>query len=142
MDASDAAAWQALLPANTEWLRPRSRLGGRGLRRQLSGLPSGTLAGVPGRGWRFGSAHVVRDATGGDVRCYVALPSTRRPVIVADRDPALLRYVSGSLLTVPPGVGPVASFVLTVGLQILRLPGAWAVARAVLPGGMTVGRLA
>jgi hypothetical protein len=139
MGVSDAAAWQALLPADGTWLRSRSRFTVRGLRRQLPGLPSGTAA--AGRGGPLDAARPVRSADGHHLRSYVALPSWRQPVIVAERDPVLLRYVSDSLLTVPPGVGPVASFALSVGLRLLRLPGSGAVARSVLPRRVVVGRL-
>jgi hypothetical protein len=140
--ASEAAAWQALLPADSAWLRPRSRLDGHGLRQQLSELPDGSVAVALGRGGPLGPAHLLRRAGCRCVHSYVALPTWRQPVIVADRDPDLLRYVSYSLLTVPPGVGPLASLVCTVGLRLVRLRGLWTAACSILPGRVWVGRLA
>lgn len=53
---------------------------------------------------------------------YVALPSRRRPVVVAEDDPGVLRYVRSALLTRPPRSRmPGAAFWL--GGQALRLPG-------------------
>jgi hypothetical protein len=142
INADGTAAWQAMMPADVAWLRPRSRRDGQGLHHQLSSLPSGALAGVARGGWLGGSARILRRAGVRDIHTYAALPSCRRPVVVADREPALLQYVSESLLTVPPGAGPLASIVFTVGLRLLRLPGSGALARAVLPGRTAVGRIA
>ena len=142
MDAGDGAAWQALLPADPAWLPPRSSVGGLGLRRQLSVLPAGTVAAVAGRGGPLGAPRRLQRRCRRRVRSYLALPSWRRPVMVADRDPVVLRYVGESLLTVPPGAGPLVSLACTVGLRLLRLRGGWALARSILPGRVTVGRLA
>jgi hypothetical protein len=138
----DAAAWQALVATDITWLGRHSRRRGQPRRHELMGLPSGTVVGTARRGWLVGSARRMRKMGLRDVHAYVALPSCRRPVIVADRDPAVLRYISESLLTVPPGGGPVTALAGTIGLRLLRLPGGGAVARALLPGGAAIGRLA
>jgi hypothetical protein len=138
----DAAAWQALMPTDITWLGPRRLRRGEPIRHQLSGLPSGAPAGVARRGWLVGSTRRLRKTGVVDVHTYLALPSCRRPVIVADRDPALLRYVGEALLSVPPGAGPLMTLVGTIGLRLLGLPGGWVLARAVLPGGAAIGRLA
>lgn len=52
---------------------------------------------------------------------YLVVPSRRRPLIVASRDPAVLRYLAASVLSVPPGTGQVLSAVLTIGLRAFRL---------------------
>lgn len=51
---------------------------------------------------------------------YLVVPSRRRPLIIASRDPAVLRYLAASVLSVPPGTGPVLSAVLTIGLRVSR----------------------
>lgn len=51
---------------------------------------------------------------------YVAVPSRRHPLIIASRDPAVLRYLAASVLSVPPGTGPVLSLLLTLGLRAFR----------------------
>jgi hypothetical protein len=51
---------------------------------------------------------------------YIAVPSRRRPLIVASRDPAVLRYLAASVLSVPPGTGPVLGLLLTIGLRAFR----------------------
>jgi hypothetical protein len=56
------------------------------------------------------------------------VPSRRRPLIVASCDPAVLRYLADSVLTVPPGTGPVLSLLLTAGLRLLRRRGTWVLA--------------
>ena len=54
---------------------------------------------------------------------YIVLPSRRRPLIVASRDTAVLRYLAASVLSVPPGTGPVPGLLLTIGLRAFRHPG-------------------
>lgn len=54
---------------------------------------------------------------------YIAVPSRRRALIVASRDPAVLRYLADSILSVPPGTGPVLSLLLTIGLRSFRYVG-------------------
>jgi hypothetical protein len=136
----DAGAWQALLPGDIAWLGPRRPRRGKALRHQPPNLPSGAVAGVARRGWLVGSVRHLRKAGMADIHTYLVLPSCRRPVIVADRDPALIHYISETLLTVPPGAGPVASLLGTIGLWLLRLPGSGALAGALLPGGVIIGR--
>lgn len=51
---------------------------------------------------------------------YVAVPSRRHPLIIASRDPAVLRYLAASVLSVPPGTGPVLSLLLTLALSAFR----------------------
>jgi hypothetical protein len=54
---------------------------------------------------------------------YIVVPSRHRPLVVASRDPAVLRYLATSVLSVPPGTGPVLSLLLTIGLRAYRHPG-------------------
>jgi hypothetical protein len=51
---------------------------------------------------------------------YIVVPSRRRPLIVASRDADVLRYLAGSVLSVPPGTGPVSGLLVTVGLRAFR----------------------
>jgi hypothetical protein len=60
---------------------------------------------------------------------YIAVPSRRRPLIVASWDAAVLRYLAASVLSVPPGTGPVLSLLVTVGLRVFRYPGSMFLAR-------------
>jgi hypothetical protein len=122
-----AAAWQALLPSGTAWLPGRGRLGARRLRRVLAGLPPGANVVAPAFPWVFGRYGECA-GDGIPLRAYVAVPSRERPLLVASRDPRVLRYVAGSVLSVPPGAGPLASFALTPALRILRVPAAWVLA--------------
>ena len=69
------------------------------------------------------------------------MPSRQRPLIVASWDPAVLRYVADTVLSVPPGSGPVVSAVVTAGLRMLRYRGSWVLAIALRAGGaVLVGR--
>ncbi|MDX6417701.1 MAG: hypothetical protein QOG28_2321, partial [Trebonia sp.] len=78
---------------------------------------------------------------GRGVRAYVAVPSRQRPLVVASWDPAVLRYIADTVLSVPPGAGPVLSAVLTVGLRMLRYRAPWLLAVALRAGGaVLVGR--
>jgi hypothetical protein len=54
---------------------------------------------------------------------YIVVLSRRRPLVVASRDPAVLRYLAASVLSVPPGTGPVLSLLLTIGLRAFRIRG-------------------
>jgi hypothetical protein len=56
---------------------------------------------------------------------YIAVPSCRRPLIVASRDAVVLRYLIASVLSVPPGTSPAASLLLTVALRAFRYPASW-----------------
>ncbi len=60
---------------------------------------------------------------------YLAVPSRRRPLIVASWDPAVLRYLAASVLSVPPGAGPVLTLLVTIGLRVFRHPGSMFLAR-------------
>ncbi|WP_433503775.1 phosphotransferase family protein [Pseudonocardia halophobica] len=55
-------------------------------------------------------------------RQFVALPSRHRPVIVADRDPQVLRYVRTALLATPPG-SSLPTWAYSLAGQALRVPG-------------------
>ena len=87
--------------------------------------PEGSLRLRPGRG----------------IKAYVAVPSRERPLIVASWDPAVLRYLADSVLSVPPGSGPIVSAVVTAGLRMLRYRAPWLLAVALRTGGaVLVGR--
>ena len=88
------AAWAAVLPPGAGWL----------------------AATAPP--WSLAASRHRADPDG--PRCYVSVPSERAPLLIASRDPAVLRYVARSVLSVPPGAGPLASMVLTGGLGLLR----------------------
>ncbi|MDQ2751002.1 MAG: phosphotransferase [Actinomycetota bacterium] len=60
-------------------------------------------------------------------RSFVSIPSRRSPVIVAERDGAVLSYVRAALLATPPR-STVPGWVFEAARQLLRVPGAWAVA--------------
>lgn len=118
------AAWTALLPGETVWLsRPPRRTGaGAGF---AAAVAPWSLRRRPGRG----------------VKAYVAVPSRQRPLIVASWDPAVLRYLADTVLSVPPGSGPVLSAVVTAGLRMLRYRAPWLLVVALRAGGaVLVGR--
>ena len=96
------AAWTALLPGGTIWLsRPPRR----------AGVAAGfATAAAP---WSL------RRRRGRGARAYIAVPSRRRPLIVASWDRAVLRYLADTVLSVPPGGGQLRSAVLTLGLRLL-----------------------
>jgi hypothetical protein len=140
MSERPAAAWEALLPSGTAWAPGPGRLGARRLRRTLPDLPPGTNVAAPAYPWAF---RTYRECAGDCItlRAYIAVPSRQRPLLVASRDPSVLRYVAGSVLSVPPGAGPLASILLTPALRILRLPVAWVLAAwAGAAGVVLVGR--
>jgi hypothetical protein len=124
---ADDAAWAALLPGGTVWLsRPPRRA-----------EPQTTSAGFAAAAAPWS----LRSRPGRPVRAYVAVPSRRRPLIVASWDRAVLRYLADSVLSVPPGAGPLVSAVLTAGLRMFRYPGSWRLAVALRAGGaVLVGR--
>jgi hypothetical protein len=135
-----AAAWEALLPSGTVWLPGRRRFGARRLRQVLTDLPPGTSAIAPAFPWAF---RRYRESAGDyfPLRAYIAVPSRQRPLLVASRDPSVLRYVASSVLSVPPGAGPLASIAATPVLRILRVPAAWVLAAwAGVAGVVLIGR--
>jgi hypothetical protein len=132
--AGESAAWAALLPDGTGWLPGHQRMAARRLRRALAGLPPGPGLAIAASPWAFRRQE---KAAPGALRTYIAVPSRQSPVLVASRDPAVLRYVAASVLSVPPGAGPLPSIVLTAGLRLLRLPAAWILA-AILRAGRVV----
>ena len=114
---ADDAAWAALLPGGTVWLaRPPRRAGAAGF----------AAAAAP---WSL------RTRPGRRVRAYVAVPSRQHPLVVASWDRAVLRYLADTVLSVPPGTGPLLSAVLTVGLRLFRHPGSWRLAIVLRAGG-------
>lgn len=121
---ADDAAWAALLPGETVW---------------LSRPPRG-----PGAAAGYAAAAApwsLRPRRGRGVRAYVAVPSRRRPLIVASWDPAVLRYLADTVLSVPPGTGPLLSAAATVGLRMFRYRGSWLLALVLRVGGVVlVGR--
>jgi len=123
-------AWSALLPTGTVWL-PADGQG-----RARSARPSAASFAATAAPWT-----VLRNpqpGSAGSIRIYIAIPSRRRPLIVASRDAAVLRYLADSVLTVPPGAGPVLGLLLTAGLRLLRHPGTWILAASLGAGGVVV----
>jgi hypothetical protein len=120
-----AAAWAALLPDGTVWL---SRPPGR------ADITAGFAAAAAP--WSLRSAGP-RDR----IRAYVAMPSRRRPLIVASWDRAVLRYLAATVLSVPPGTGQLLSALLTAGLRIFRYRWSWRLALMLRVGGaVLIGR--
>ena len=121
---ADDAAWAALLPDGTVWLsRPARR----------TRIAAGSAAAA--------APWALRSRPGSAVRAYVAVPSRQRPLIVASWDRAVLRYLADTVLSVPPGTGPVLSLALTVGLRMFRYPASWLLAVMLQAGGaVLVGR--
>jgi hypothetical protein len=137
--AGESAAWAALLPAGTVWLPRRRRDAVRRLRQAMAGQAAGASLAVAASPWAL--RRTADPGEPGAPRIYVAIPSRRRPVLVASQDPAVLRYVADSVLSVPPGTGPVLSLILTAALRLLRFRPAWMLAAAVRAGGVVlVGR--
>lgn len=117
-----SAAWTAVLPPGTSWL-PGHRLGHRRPTTAGRAASPGRRLAATAPPWSLAASRSGADADG--PRSYVAVPSQRAPVLIASRDPAVLRYVARSVLSVPPGAGTAASMVLTAGLAVLRFRLAW-----------------
>lgn len=68
-------------------------------------------------------------------RRFVALPSGRAPLVIAEQDPSVLRYVRTALLAAPPG-SPLPGWVFATAREVLRLPVSWRLApRVQAPAG-------
>ena len=138
--AGESPAWTAFLPGGIVWLPGQHRWAAvQRLRRAMASHPEGTSVAVAASPW---AALRAREAGGRPlVLGYLAIPSWRHPLVVASQDPAVLRYIATSVLSVPPGAGPVASLVLTAGLRLLRLRPVSMLAAALPAGGLVlVGR--
>jgi len=102
-------------------------------------LPGGAVVAIAAPPWALRGRSETGDPAG--TRTYIAVPSRERPLLVASRDPEVLRYLADSVLSVPPGAGPAVSLVLTVGLRLLRYRGSWILAAALRAAGVVrVGR--
>jgi aminoglycoside phosphotransferase len=60
-------------------------------------------------------------------RTFVALPSAQRPLIVAERERAVLEYVRKTMLAKRPG-SRLPAWCYELARHVLRLPGCWAIA--------------
>jgi hypothetical protein len=134
--AADSAAWTALLPSAASWLPGDGRQSARTIGRAIADLESGRSLAIAASPWSFGRA--ARRAQPDAVRRYVAFPSRQQPVLVASRDPAVLRYVAASVLSVPPGAGQLPSIIATAGLRLLRYPVVWNVVAMARAAGLVV----
>ena len=133
---ADAAAWAALLPSAASWSTAGRPQSARRIGRAMAGLEPGQCLAIPASPWSFARAAGAADP--GDTTAYDAFPSRQRPVLVASRDAAVLRYVADSVLSVPPGAGQIPSMVLTAGLRLLRFPLIWNVAAIMRAAGLVV----
>jgi hypothetical protein len=123
-------AWSVLLPTGTVWLTADGPMPAHGVR------PRAATIAATAAPWT-----VLRNRRAGRPsrsRVYIAVPSRRRPLIVASWDPGVLRYLADSVLTVPPGTGPALGLLLTAGLRLLRHPGTWILAASLGAGGVVV----
>ncbi len=137
----DSPAWSALLPDDTIWLIGRGHQGARRVRRAVASVPPGrtwTIAGPPWGSRR--NSHRDQGSQAHAVHSYVAYPY-EKPMLIASKDAAVLRYVADSVLSVPPGAGRIPSMMFTSGLRLLRLPLMWSFAAVVRVTDMVlVGR--
>src|SRR5215467_5928768 len=92
--------WRVLLPADTVVVDVQRGLD-TSVAKTLNSLTRGGRVAIVGgrRGRRLARRHHVRVES-----VYVALPSLRRPVAVAEVASESLRWFSRAVLTVPPGV--------------------------------------
>jgi hypothetical protein len=136
----DSPVWSVLLPDDTIRLPGRGRRARR-LHRVVAAVPQGRTWAIAGPPWSH--RHNVHRAAKSDadvVHTYVTYPRDR-PIVIASKDPVVLRYVATSVLSVPPGAGRIPSMVFTSGLRLLRLPMMWTLAAVVRAAGtVLVGR--
>jgi hypothetical protein len=134
--AADSAAWTALLPSAVSWLPGSGRQSARRIGPAMADLAPGRCLAIAASPWSLpGTARGIEPGT---ARSYVAFPSRQRPVLIASRDAAVLRYIADSVLSVPPGAGLFASIALTAGLRLLRFPIVWNVAAMMRAAGLVV----
>ena len=69
-------------------------------------------------------------------RTFIALPSRTHPVVVADHDAAVLRYVRESLLATPPR-SRIPESLFEIVRTVLRVRGAWVLAPRLHPRAQT-----
>jgi hypothetical protein len=131
--------WDAVFPTASLWIHARWALHARQLERQLAASPRPGDVAVAMPPWA--AVRNTADATDlASVRHYIALPSRRRPKVVASSHPEVLQYVSDKALTVPPGAGPVSGLLLAGVLRMLRHRPAWDLAAAATGGDVVLIR--
>jgi hypothetical protein len=135
---SDSPAWSALLPDDSIWLFDPRHQGARRFRRAVASVPPGrtwTIARPPFASRR--SPYREQGSQAHDVHTYVAYPY-EKPMLIATKDAAVLRYVADSVLSVPPGAGRIPSIMFTTGMRLLRMPLTWSIAAVVRATDMVV----
>ena len=125
-------AWAALLPQGTVWRSGWPHRAGRPTHGRRRAAPARATVAVPAPPWALRDRwrHTRRSST----QVYVAVPSRQDPLVVSSGDPEVLRYLADAVLSVPPGMGSAASFLLTLGLRLLRYRTTWIVAAALHAG--------
>jgi hypothetical protein len=135
--AAGNAAWTALLPEGTIWLAGRRRSVPLPAD-MLSAQPVGASVAIAAPPWALHGRPRIGDPRG--TRAYIAVPSRQRPLLVASDDPEVLRYLADSVLSVPPGLGPALSLVLTIGLRLLRHRAIWILVAALRAASVVIVR--
>lgn len=116
--------WATLLPVDPRWVVVRRLRPGPSLYTGVTTAPSGTVLGVAWPRWRLAGRRWRGEVRPG-ARQLLAIPSAVAPLILMSPDREAWEYVRSSVLTVPPGAGPVKSLLFTAALTLLRLPGTW-----------------
>ena len=119
--AATASTWAILLPPDTTWVeggRPQATPVGCG---RSEHAPRAVVASPWALRRRPGDEEAGR-------RTYIAFPSCEQPLLVTSHDPAVLRYLSESVLSTPPGVEGLSGLAATVGRRLLRRRSAWLLA--------------
>jgi hypothetical protein len=137
------ASWRHLLvPAGAPVVEvPRGYRSRRRVAERLAEVaPGARVVLVSGRpAARWGIRRLLR-AGGLDVeREYVALPSLRGAVYLAEDARPTIRWLCRAVLTVPPGTARLA-VVVDVALRLARRVVPWRAVGAVAPGRVVVGR--
>jgi hypothetical protein len=117
--------------------------GTRALRRlpaDLRGLATGSrVLLLDGRPGSRGRLRALARAGGLQVAHeYVVLPGSGRPLFVLDDDPATVRWVCRSVLTVPPGTTVLAAPV-DLAVRLMRAVTPWWLLGRIAPGRALVG---
>jgi hypothetical protein len=125
-----ADTWTMIFPADTTWVDRKSN---RRSADDTADRARGSHRAVVSSPWILG--RITPNEREG-CRTYIAFPSCEQPVLVISQDTAVLRYLTESVLSTPPGIGGMSGLLMALGRRLLRRRRTWALAALLRNAGV------